>query len=107
MGSFYVAGQDQHQGLALRHRPVAAGPGLFLRDLSRLQPGLSAPSLRRRGAFLYYRLATLHNLTYYLDLTSRARQAIFAGRFAEFAAVELSRWPLSAHERQAASPPPA
>ena len=41
---------------------------------------------------LYYRLATLHNLTYYLDLTARARRAIFEGRYASFAAAELARW---------------
>ena len=90
----------------------------YATDLSPLDPACSCETCRGysraylRHLFvaeelLYYRLATLHNLTYYLDLTSRARQAIFAGRFAEFAAVELSRWPLSAHERQAASPPPA
>jgi queuine tRNA-ribosyltransferase len=42
---------------------------------------------------LYHRLATIHNLTYYLDLVRRARQAIFNDRFAEFAAIELARWP--------------
>lgn len=41
---------------------------------------------------LYHRLATLHNLTYYLDLTRRARLAITEGRFAAFAAAELARW---------------
>jgi queuine tRNA-ribosyltransferase len=35
---------------------------------------------------LYARLATLHNLTYYLNLVQRARRAIFERRFAEFAA---------------------
>jgi queuine tRNA-ribosyltransferase len=33
---------------------------------------------------LFARLATLHNLSYYLDLTRKARRAIFEGRFAEF-----------------------
>jgi queuine tRNA-ribosyltransferase len=35
---------------------------------------------------LFARLATLHNLTFYLDLVRAARRAIFAGRFDEFAA---------------------
>jgi queuine tRNA-ribosyltransferase len=43
---------------------------------------------------LYHRLATVHNLTYYLDLVRRARQAILDDRFAAFAAVELARWPV-------------
>jgi queuine tRNA-ribosyltransferase len=34
---------------------------------------------------LYARLATLHNLTFYLDLVRAARRAIFEGRFAQFA----------------------
>ena len=42
---------------------------------------------------LYSRLATLHNLTYYLQLVQRARRAILAGEFARFRAEELSRWP--------------
>jgi queuine/archaeosine tRNA-ribosyltransferase len=48
---------------------------------------------------LYYRLATLHNLTYYLDLTTRARQAILDRRFAQFAEAELLRWPGPAGEQ--------
>jgi queuine tRNA-ribosyltransferase len=34
---------------------------------------------------LFARLATLHNLTYYLELMRSARRAIFEGRFDEFA----------------------
>ncbi len=33
---------------------------------------------------LYYRLASLHNITYYLDLVRAARHAIIEGRFHEF-----------------------
>ncbi|MFO0573981.1 MAG: tRNA guanosine(34) transglycosylase Tgt [Polyangia bacterium] len=42
---------------------------------------------------LYSRLATLHNLAYYLDLVRRARRAILAGEFARFRDEELARWP--------------
>jgi queuine tRNA-ribosyltransferase len=42
---------------------------------------------------LYCRLATLHNLTYYLQLVQRARRAILDGDFARFASEELGRWP--------------
>ena len=41
---------------------------------------------------LYCRLATLHNLHYYLDLTRRARAAILSGTFDEFKTEELKRW---------------
>ena len=41
---------------------------------------------------LYHRLATLHNLTYYLQLSQRARRAILDGSFAAFAEAELARW---------------
>ncbi len=34
---------------------------------------------------LFARLATLHNLTFYMDLVRGARRAIFEGRYAEFA----------------------
>jgi len=40
--------------------------------------------LFRARELLAYRLATLHNLTYCLDLTTSIRQAIQDGRFAEF-----------------------
>ena len=40
---------------------------------------------------LYSRLATLHNLTYYLDLVRDARRAIFERRFADWAAALLAR----------------
>ena len=42
---------------------------------------------------LYSRLATLHNLTYYLQLVQRARKAILDGEFARFRTEELARWP--------------
>jgi queuine tRNA-ribosyltransferase len=40
---------------------------------------------------LYSRLATLHNLTYYLDLVREARRAIFERRFQEWAGERLAR----------------
>ncbi len=40
--------------------------------------------LFRAKELSYYRLATLHNLHYYLDLTKRAREAILAGEFKRF-----------------------
>jgi len=41
--------------------------------------------LFRSGEILYHRLATVHNLHYYLDLVRRAREAIRADRYREFA----------------------
>ncbi len=32
----------------------------------------------------YFRLASIHNLAYYLSLVKNAREAIFQGRFEEF-----------------------
>ncbi len=40
---------------------------------------------------LYSRMATLHNLTYYLDLVRAARRAIFERRFADWSAERLAR----------------
>jgi queuine tRNA-ribosyltransferase len=65
-------------------------------DLSPLDPacacetcrGFSRAYLRHLHAckeILFARLATLHNLTYYLELVRGARRAIFEGRFDEFA----------------------
>lgn len=76
----------------------------YATDLSPLDPdcpcetcrGYSRAYLRHlyvAKEILYYRLASLHNLTYYLSLVRRARQAICEGRFAPFAAAELARWP--------------
>ncbi|MBN2574158.1 MAG: tRNA guanosine(34) transglycosylase Tgt [Deltaproteobacteria bacterium] len=42
--------------------------------------------LFRAKEILYYRLATLHNLQYYLNFVRGARQAILDGRFADYAA---------------------
>ncbi len=47
---------------------------------------------RRAGEILFARAATLHNLHFYLDLVTRARQAILEGRYAAFAAGALARW---------------
>jgi queuine tRNA-ribosyltransferase len=76
----------------------------YTTDLGSLDPECSCATCTRysraylRHLFisqeiLYSRLATLHNLTYYLDLTTRARKAILDGNYAEFAARELLRWP--------------
>jgi queuine tRNA-ribosyltransferase len=43
---------------------------------------------------LYSRLATLHNLTYYLSLVGRARQAILEDRYPAFLEQMLRTWPL-------------
>jgi queuine tRNA-ribosyltransferase len=45
---------------------------------------------------LFSRLATLHNLTYYLDLVRRARRAIFEGRYESFVAETRAGWRQSA-----------
>jgi queuine tRNA-ribosyltransferase len=76
----------------------------YASDLSALDPdcdcetcrGYSRAYLRHlyvSEELLYHRLATLHNLTYYLNLTQRARRAILDQRFAAFAEEELARWP--------------
>jgi tRNA-guanine family transglycosylase len=44
------------------------------------------------GEILAMRLNTLHNLHQYADLMRRARAAIEAGRYAEFASEFRSRW---------------
>jgi queuine tRNA-ribosyltransferase len=46
--------------------------------------------LFRAKEILYYRLATLHNLQYYLSLVRGARQAVVEGRFAGYAAEKLA-----------------
>jgi len=46
--------------------------------------------LFRSKEILYYRLATLHNLQYYLNLVRGARQAILEGRLAAYAAERLT-----------------
>ena len=47
--------------------------------------------LFRSKEILYYRLATLHNLQYYLNIVRGARQAILEGRLASFAADQVAR----------------
>ena len=47
--------------------------------------------LFRAKELLYYRLATLHNLQYYLNLVARRAQAIIEGRLATYAADRLAR----------------
>jgi queuine tRNA-ribosyltransferase len=74
-------------------------------DVSRLDPECDCETCTRytrsylRHLFvsqeiLYSRLATLHNLTYYLRLTRAAREAILDGSFERWKAEELRRWPL-------------
>jgi len=75
----------------------------YSHDLSPLDPACTCETCTRYSRsylrhlliakeILYCRLATLHNLHYYLDLTTRARAAILAGTFAEFQTTELKRW---------------
>jgi len=45
------------------------------------------------GEILFHRLATVHNLHAYLDFTRKARAAIVAGRYAEFARAARARLP--------------
>ncbi len=72
-------------------------------DLSPLDPECDCETCRRytrsylRHLFiakeiLFSRLATLHNLTYYLNLVRRARAAILAGDYQRFAEAECRRW---------------
>jgi queuine tRNA-ribosyltransferase len=44
------------------------------------------------GELLYFRLASVHNLHFYLDLVTRARAAILEGSFAAFAAAFRARY---------------
>ncbi|HEY4220627.1 MAG TPA: tRNA-guanine transglycosylase, partial [Myxococcota bacterium] len=44
------------------------------------------------GELLFYRLASLHNVAFYLDLMDRARRAIEAGAFHAFADSERAKW---------------
>jgi len=46
--------------------------------------------LFRSKEILYYRLATLHNLQYYLTLARAARRAIVGGSFPAFLAAQLA-----------------
>jgi len=75
----------------------------YTSDLSPLDPECTCETCRRYSRsylrhlliakeILYCRLATLHNLHYYLDLTRRARVAILSGDFRRFADQELKRW---------------
>ncbi len=57
--------------------------------------GFSKSYLRhlfQAGEILYNRLATVHNLHYYLDLVRRARAAILEDRYAAFARDEIAGW---------------
>lgn len=76
----------------------------YATDLGSLDPACDCETCRRYSRaylrhlyvseeLLYHRLATLHNLTYYLGLVKRARRAILEGSFAAFAEEELARWP--------------
>src|SRR5262245_19418454 len=73
------------------------------RDPAPLESGCPCPTCRRFGrAYLHHlflademlgpTLLSLHNVAFYCRLMSEARQAIRAGRFAEFRAACLARW---------------
>ncbi len=47
------------------------------------------------GEILSSRLNSLHNLTFYLDLTARARNAILEGKWTEFQTMCIKKWHLS------------
>jgi queuine tRNA-ribosyltransferase len=47
---------------------------------------------------LFCRLATIHNLTYYLQLVKGARRAILEGCYAEYVAVTRARWSEAAED---------
>jgi queuine tRNA-ribosyltransferase len=75
----------------------------YSHDLSPLDPECSCETCTRYSRsylrhlliakeILYCRLATLHNLHYYLQLTTRAREAILSGTFEQFKTTELARW---------------
>ena len=48
--------------------------------------------LHNTGEILASVLSSIHNLHYYLDLTTKARQAILEGNFDEFRNFQLGRW---------------
>ena len=52
-----------------------------------LSPNFSRAYLHhlfRAGEMTYFRLASIHNLAYYLDLAREAREAILKGEFQDF-----------------------
>jgi queuine tRNA-ribosyltransferase len=75
----------------------------FKRDPAPLESGCTCPTCRTWSrAYLHHLflaeemlgpiLLSLHNLAFYCRLMAEIRQAITAGRFAEFCAVSLARW---------------
>ena len=60
--------------------------------LMRMRDGAAPQLAATLVALLPLVLAALHNLHYYLDLTTRARAAILAGTFHDFKTTELKRW---------------
>jgi queuine tRNA-ribosyltransferase len=73
------------------------------RDSAPLESGCSCPTCRQFSrAYIHHlflaeemlgpTLLSLHNLAYYNRLMTGARQAILAGRYAEFSAASLARW---------------
>jgi queuine tRNA-ribosyltransferase len=44
------------------------------------------------GELLFYRLASLHNVTFYLDLMAGARKALETGEFQRYRAERLAAW---------------
>lgn len=66
---------------ALDNEPIDASCGCY--TCRRYSKGYLS-HLFRTGELTYYRLATLHNLHYYLSLMREARAAILSGRWSEF-----------------------
>ena len=59
--------------------------------------------LYRAGELLFYRLASLHNVTHYLTLVREAREAILAHRYSAFAAERRERYTLGPNTFDTAS----
>lgn len=83
--------------------PLAIARGRYARDPAPLDPDCGCEACRRfsraylRHLFvtrelLAYRLLSIHNVTFYLDLMSRLRRAIAEGSFATFRARFLARY---------------
>ncbi len=83
---------------------VVIGNARHTRDTGSLDPACPCETCTRHSVsylrhlyrskeILYSRLATLHNLTYYLGLVTRARQAILEDRYPTFMAEQLLTWP--------------
>jgi queuine tRNA-ribosyltransferase len=83
--------------------PLRLRNAIHKRDSQPLEPGCACYACRRFSrAYLHHlfmaeemlgpTLLSLHNVAFYCRLVAEARQAIEAGRYAEFRAVRLARW---------------